>query len=137
MIAAAHRVHRFDESSPSCKVCRRPSRAALRARWGCDEHTTAAKEVFRSTCPECAGTQDECDTCDGSGVKNWFRCPSSQTDAFSLFVAETYENLQVSGEWPDGQPWLEQSNLLYTAVSVYGAEVGEITKAQHEAARKQ
>lgn len=126
----------MSDASPSCKVCRRPSRAALRKVWGCDADTTAAKEVFRSTCTECYGTQDECETCHGSGVRNWTRCPASQTDEFSMYISEVYENLDSSKQWPDGLPWLEQDSLVYSLVSLYGQEVNEITRARQEAANK-
>lgn len=90
--------------------------------------------MFRSTCTECYGTRDadDCDTCKGSGARDWDRCPASQTDDFGMYVSEVWENLQVEQNWPNGLPWAEQSNVLYCAVMLYGQEVAEIQKAQRE-----
>jgi len=135
VIAAAHRVHRLDDGAPDCTVCRRPSRAALRERWGCDR--PAVSEVFRSTCTECHNTRDDCETCGGSGSQGWYRCPSSQTDDFGMMVAEVAENLTAWGEWPDGKPWQDQPNSLYEAVKLYRSEVGRIREAQRESAQRE
>ncbi len=130
MIAAAHRVHKFNDASPSCKVCRRPSFSKDRARWGCDAPSAASKQVFTSTCTRCQGTQDECEICSGTGLRHWDRCPASQTDDWSMLVAETWENLQSEHSWPDGLPWGEQDNRFYTAVTLYGNEVNHIQMEQ-------
>ena len=53
-----------------------------------------------------------------------------------MFVSETYENLASYHDWPDGGSWLDQDNLLYALVHIYGGEVVQITEAQQEAARK-
>ena len=134
MIAAAHRTHRIDGSSPDCKVCHRPSQRAMRERWGCDAPTTAGIEVFTSSCPDCRGYDETCKTCRGTNAKRWERCPNSQTDAWASRIAETYENLAQGHGWPNGEPWGEQDNRDYLAVQVYAVEVSLIREAQREAA---
>lgn len=52
-----------------------------------------------------------------------------------MYVSEAYENLQVEGRWPNGEPWEEQENNFYSAVILYGREVERIKAAQREASR--
>ena len=53
-----------------------------------------------------------------------------------MHVAETYEMLRAHGHWPDGQPWEDQPNKLYSAVRLYGSEVAEIEKGRADARAK-
>ena len=105
-----------------CGAC---SSDANRAKWGCD--AKAAGVVFRSTCPECLGSDRACPRCRGRGEVDWFRCPTSQAEEDGRMAYQAFKHYQ-HGFLPHEGGWADQPAVLREVVSLAEMESSKIER---------
>ena len=114
---------------PDCGRCRRPGSTELRKAWGCD--TEAERIVWESTCPRCAGTDSDCNLCEGSGTVGYRRCPAAimreASPALTVhldLLLRAYSHYDRRNVLPVAGGWMDQSRSFLAGVDLIDAERG-------------
>jgi len=122
---------------PDCKRCRRPESKYLRESWGCDEE--ADRVVWESSCFRCAGSDPDCELCNGRGEVGHRRCPSAMVRAAPMglqvqldLLMRAYSHYDRRNVLPANGAWLDQSRSFLAGVDMIDAERGFWDNIRHE-----
>lgn len=79
-----------------------------------------------SACPSCRGHDPDCKACDGTGKKEWTRCPTSQVTPDVWALLESYAAFDRSNALPCEGGWLDQARLWARWVAMIDGERARI-----------
>lgn len=118
-----------DEWEQDCRVCKRPDKADLRKRWGCDEEC----EPRRLSCVLCPADDPDpaCQVCAGTGEWALNRCPNAYAGDEARRVVTAAGMIEI-GVLPASGGWDEQTALFHQAAGLALRERREADDARRD-----